>query len=78
MKPAVVPGQLLEARRELDQGNDLWRVYNVVQENMMRGGLTYLNQRGRLSSTRGICAIREDVRINTALWGAAMTTLAAV
>lgn len=76
-KPVFAPGRLLEARRELDQGDDLWRVYNVVQENMMRGGLAYTNQRGRSSSTRGIRAIREDVRINTALWGAAMTTLTA-
>ena len=78
VKPAVIPRQLLEARRELDRGDDLWRVYNVVQENMMRGGITYLNRRGRTSSTRGIRAIREDVRINTALWGAAMTMLTRV
>lgn len=76
-KPVFAPRRLLEARRELDQGDDLWRVYNVVQENMMRGGLAYTNLRGRSSSTRGIRAIREDVRINTALWGAAMTTLTA-
>ena len=30
-KPAFAPRQLLEARRELDQGDDFWRVYNVVQ-----------------------------------------------
>ena len=77
-KPAFAPGQLLEARRELDRGNDLWRVYNVVQENIMRGGLSYTNRRGNSTSTRGIRAIREDVRINTALWGTAMTTLTAL
>lgn len=75
VKPTFEPGRLLEARRELDKGNDLWRVYNTVQENSMRGGVAYTNQRGRSTSTRGIRAIREDVRINTALWGAAMTTL---
>lgn len=26
-------GRLLDARRESDQGNDLWTVYNKVQEN---------------------------------------------
>jgi hypothetical protein len=35
----------------------------------------YTNRRGRSSRIRGIRAIREDVRINTALWGAATTTL---
>jgi hypothetical protein len=75
VKPVFEPGRLLDARRELDKGNDLWRVYNTVQENTMRGGVAYTNLRGRSASTRGIRAIREDVRINTALWGAAMTTL---
>lgn len=74
-KPSFAPGRLLEARREADQGNDLWRVLNVVQDNVIHGGVGFTNQRGRSSSTRGIRAIREDVRINTALWGAAMTTL---
>jgi hypothetical protein len=77
-KPVFEPGRLLEARRELDRGNDLWRVYNVVQENTMRGGVAYTSRRGRATSTRGIRAIREDVRINTALWGTAMTTLTAL
>jgi len=74
-KPSFAPGRLLEARREPDQGNDLWKVFNVVQENVMRGGVAFTNRRDRPSSTRGIRAIREDVRINTALWGVAMTTL---
>lgn len=76
VKPAFVPGRLLEARREWDRGNDLWRVYNTVQENTLRGGLAYANPQGRPTRTRGIRAIREDVRINTALWGTAMKTLA--
>jgi hypothetical protein len=74
-QPPFPPGRLLEARNELDRGHDLWQVYNLVQFNVMRGGLTYANQRGRASSTRGIRAIREDVRINSALWATAMTTL---
>lgn len=78
VKPAFAPGRLLEARREFDKGNDLWRVYNTVQENTLRGGVAYANPRGRSTRTRGIRAIREDVRINAALWGMAMTTLAAL
>jgi len=74
-KPTFAPKRLLEVRRELDQGNDLWRIFNRVQENLMRGGVSFINHRGRAASTRGIRAIREDVHINTALWGTAMTTL---
>ncbi|PLY13836.1 MAG: DUF945 domain-containing protein, partial [Sedimenticola sp.] len=37
---APFPSQhLLTCRRHDDQGNDLWRVHNRVQENLMKGGL---------------------------------------
>lgn len=74
-KPLIGMQQLLEPRREADQGDDLWRVYNRVQENVMRGGLNYIKHNNRAAHTRGIRAIREDVRINNALWGEAVTTL---
>jgi len=63
--------RLLEARRSADAGNSLWQVYNVVQENLIRGGIAYQTTRGRAMRSRRIGAIREDVRINTALWRAA-------
>jgi len=34
----VGPEQLLDARREEDASDDLWGVYNRVQENFMKGG----------------------------------------
>ena len=68
----VVPRQLLEVRRPADVGDDLWRVYNTVQENLIRGGMQTRSANGRLRRTRGIRAIREDVRINTQLWQAAV------
>lgn len=67
--------KVLETRRYLDEGVDLWRTYNVVQENLMRGGLAGQSARGRQSVTRRIGAIREGVRINTGLWQLAMTML---
>lgn len=66
---------VLEARREGDAGDDLWRVYNRVQESSMRGGLEYHTKKGRLVKSRAIRAIREDIRINTALWTAATAYL---
>lgn len=68
-------GRLLEARREVDQGGDVWHVYNVIQENMMRGGIAGTSQKGRSTRTRSIRAIQEDVRINTELWSLAMRQL---
>jgi hypothetical protein len=71
------PSQLLLCRREQDAGADLWRVYNRVQENLLRGGLSRRSATGRLTRTRRITSIREDVRINGALWDAASELLAA-
>jgi hypothetical protein len=69
----VQPRRLLEARRPADVGDDLWRVFNTVQENLIRGGVTSRAASGRLGRTRGIRAIKEDVRINSQLWQAAVS-----
>lgn len=66
------PSQLLVPRRPEDVGNDLWHTLNVVQEGVLRGGLVRRSASGRLTRSRRITAIREDVRLNAALWGLAM------
>ena len=58
----------LQPRRAEDGGSDLWRTYNVLQENVLRGGLVRRLPNGRISRTRKITAIREDVRLNAGLW----------
>ena len=60
--------RLLDVRRAADEGTDLWRVYNRVQENLLAGGLCGRSEGGRKVHTRAIKAIREDVRINLGLW----------
>lgn len=62
------PAQLLEPRREEDRGHDLWTTYNVVQEHVIKGGVSYRIGANRQMHSRGIRAIREDVRLNTELW----------
>lgn len=66
----ITPAQLLGARRHDDQGSDLWRTMNRVQENVIRGGLTATTRtaRRRRVSTRGVNGIDQDVKLNTALW----------
>lgn len=66
------PETLLETRRTVDIGDDLWRVYNVVHEHLMCGGDSGLTTNGRRTRSRAISAIRENVRINTDLWQLAM------
>jgi hypothetical protein len=69
--------QLLACRRQQDDGSDLWRVYNRVQENLLRGGMSRRSANGRLTRTRRITSSSEDVRINGGLWDAATELLAA-
>jgi hypothetical protein len=70
------PAQLLVPRRAEDAGNDLWRTFNVVQENILRGGLVRRSASNRLTRTRRITAIREDVRLNSGLWESALARAA--
>jgi hypothetical protein len=71
------PSQLLTCRRVEDSGNDLWTVLNRCQEALLRGGLSRRAASGRLSRTRRITSIKEDVRLNTGLWDLATAMLAA-
>jgi Domain of unknown function (DUF932) len=68
----IEPEQLLTRRRAADTGNDLWTVYNVIQENVIRGGLVNYgrNNEGRLrrTTTRAIKGIDQDIRVNKALF----------
>ena len=56
---------LLASRRPQDDGSDLWRVYNRVQENLMNGGFSSLNTQRRV---RGITNIDLTNKINKGLW----------
>ena len=47
----------------------MWRTLNVVQEHLLRGGLTRRTPTNRIVKTKGIRAIREDVRLNVGLLG---------
>lgn len=73
----VTIDQLLEARRDADRGANLWLTYNVIQQNLIAGGVHGRSRTGRLSCTRPIRAIRDDVRINVGLWQAALNLLEA-
>lgn len=65
------PAKLLIPRRAEDVGDDAWRTLNVVQEHLLRGGVRLADGHGRRRSTRGLSSIRQNVRVNTALWEAA-------
>jgi hypothetical protein len=73
----ILPSQLLTIRRPEDLGDDLFTVLNRAQENLMRGGLIRRTASGRLTRTRGVTSLKEDVRINSQLWDLAREALAA-
>lgn len=72
---ALAPETLLIPRRKEDEPNDLWHVFNRVQENMLRGGNETLTEDGRTIMTRGIGRIERDVQVNTRLWSLAVQTI---
>ena len=72
----ITAAQLLHLRRHEDNGNDLWRTLNRVQENVIRGGLSAVardenGRRLRRVSTREVKGIDQDVKLNRALWQSA-------
>lgn len=64
----IEPEEIIVPRREEDAGNDLWRLFNVAQENIIRGGLQGVTADGRKVTRRGIGNPRQNVALNKALW----------
>lgn len=63
--------KLLTCRRQADVGDDLWRVYQRTQENVLKGGLYGRDAKGKLAKTRGINGIDGDIKTNRFLWSLA-------
>lgn len=66
----MTPAQLLTPHRRDDDRPDLWKTFNVVQENILRGGLRARAR--RLAAARAlphaVNSVSENVRTNKALW----------
>lgn len=64
--------KFLAPRRIDDRADDLWTVWNVVQENAIRGGLKGVGRddigRPRRVTTRAVNGIDQDIKLNKALW----------
>jgi len=69
----IEPIALLTARRREDADRtNLWTNFNVIQENVIRGGLHGVkvdaNNRRRNVTSRAINGIDQDTKLNRALW----------
>lgn len=58
--------RILETRRDADQGNSAWVVYNRIQENIIRGIPDY---------SQPIKSYSDNIRVNTLLWKGADASL---
>lgn len=67
----VTPEEILKPTREEDKGNDLWAIFNVIQEKMIRGGFAYKAQTGRNKTARSIKNFTRDIQVNEQLYALA-------
>lgn len=72
-KAPVDARQINAPRRRDDVGTDMWRTFNRVQENLVQGGVSYIqrNEQGRAVArreTRPVNSIDTNVTLNRALW----------
>jgi hypothetical protein len=74
-RPRLLATSLLEARQAADATPSLWHTFNTVQSATLAGGVAYHSAAARLVRTRRVHSIREDVRVNCALWQAAVQVL---
>jgi hypothetical protein len=64
---------LLNVRRPEDESDNLWTVFNRIQENIIKGGVTFNAKsdktgKPRTRTTRGVKNIIRDHNINKELW----------
>jgi len=72
--------QILTPRRKEDESEDLWTVYNVVQENVIRGNFTYkVKKTDSLYSdyrAKPVMSPQKLIRINSGMWDYAAAMVA--
>ena len=62
---------MLAVRRNADEGNSLWSVFNRVQEAVIRGGQAFVDARGRVRNMKPIRNIDKNLKFNQELWSLA-------
>lgn len=69
----IKPVELLRTRRDADRASDVWTTFNVIQENVIKGGIPYVQtdtngRRVARRETRPINGIDQNTNLNRALW----------
>jgi hypothetical protein len=66
--PSINIENLLSPLREEDNGNSVWKLFNVIQEKFVRGGTQYQSTKGRLVTMKNLKNFQSINKINTSLW----------
>lgn len=74
---AEVVEDILTPVRNEDKGNDLWTIFNICQEKMIKGGFGFKGATNKLRKQRGITSIKKDMDFNQRLWQTASQYLMA-
>ena len=59
---------LLSPVRQSDRGDDLWKIFNVVQEKLIKGGLVFNDKKEKMQKLRPIINIDRRIDVNKKLW----------
>ena len=68
---------ILTPVREEDKANDLWTVFNICQEKLIKGGFSATGKNNKVRRQRGITSIKKDMDFNQRLWNSASRYLIA-
>jgi len=64
----IKPTQILEPLRGEDKKEDLWTVFNIVQERLVKGEFERQTMSGRKTHPRGINNATRNINFNKSLW----------
>ena len=59
---------ILDPKRKEDKGNDLWRVFNVVQEKITQGEFSAALSGAKVRKVRKIKSFEKDIKVNQELF----------
>ena len=68
---SINPTEILKPLRPEDNANNLWTVYNRIQEKMVNGQFERKSLKGRTSQPRSITNATRNINFNKALWSIA-------
>ncbi len=66
--PQYVIKDILTPVRNEDKKNDLWTIFNICQEKMIKGGFKAENKKQKLRKQKSITSIKKDLDFNQRLW----------